>query len=180
MVISKRFPGWQAVASVYAIIVLFVYGWTVYWIIWKLPSWIYYLKMTEILSIICYALVVNLLESMVFILGVLLLCLLAPKAWFADRFGPAGTLLSILLGFMLIYFSAPIQAADTFSYTPLIQIGVFFLIALGLAMFLPRYQRVAAFLDLLADRAKVFLYISLPVSVVALIVVIVRDLFLRT
>lgn len=176
MGISKRLPGWQAILSVYAIIVLFVYGWTVYWILWKLPSWIYYLTTAEILLIICYAMVVNLLESLAFFLGVLILGIVAPKAWFADRFGPVGSLLSILLGFMLIVFSAPIRAAESFSYTPLIQIGILVLAAFGLAMLLPRYRPASALLEQLADRAKIFLYISLPVSLVSLLIVIFRGL----
>jgi hypothetical protein len=178
LVISKRFPGWQAVTSVYAIVVLIVYGWTVYWILWKLPSWIYYLTFPEILLVVSYSMVVNLLESLAFILGVLILSYLVPKAWFTDRFCSAGSLLSILLGAVLMKFSARIQAADSFSYTPLIQIGVLFLAAIFVAIIVTRYRLVANLLDLVADRAKIFLYISLPVSVIALIVVAIRNLFI--
>jgi hypothetical protein len=157
-------------------IVLLVYGWTVYWIAWKFPSWIYYLTTSEILWIICYAMVVNLLESLMFIFGVLVLGFLVPKAWLADRFGPSGTLLSLLIAGVLMYFSEPIQLADKFSYTPLIQLGISFVVALGIAMLLPLYGPAAAFLDLLADRAKIFLYISLPVSLASLVIVVVRNL----
>jgi hypothetical protein len=157
-------------------IVLLVYGWTVYWIAWKFPSWIYYLTASEILWIVCYAMVVNMLESLIFILGVLVLGFVAPKAWLADRFGPSGTLFSILIAGLLMYFSKPIQLAERFSYAPLIQMGISFLVALGIAMLLPLYRPAAAFLDLLADRAKIFLYILLPVSLVSLVIVVVRNL----
>jgi hypothetical protein len=180
LVILKRFPDWSAILSVYAVIVLFVYGWTVYWVLWKLPSWIYYLTTAEILLIICYAVVVNLLESLAFILGVLVLGVVAPKAWFAERFASAGSLLSLLLGLILIGFSAPIRLADSFAYTPLIQIGALSLLALCMAMLVPRYRPVAAFLEQLADRAKIFLYLSLPVSFVSLVIVIFRSLILKT
>lgn len=157
-------------------IVLLVYGWTVYWIAWKFPSWIFYLTTSEILWIICYALVVNLLESLILIFGVLVLGFLVPKAWLADRFGPVGTLLSILMAGVLMYFSQPIQLAERFSYAPLIQMGISFLAAFALATLLSRYRPVAAFLELLADRAKIFLYILLPISLVSLVIVILRNL----
>jgi hypothetical protein len=178
LVISRRFPGWQAVTSVYAIIVLFVYGWTIYWILWELPSWIFYLTVSEILLVFSYSMVVNLLESLAFIFGVLILSILLPGAWFRDRFSSAGSLLSMLFGVTLIHFSGQIQAADNFSYAPLIQMGIFFIGAICIAILLSRFQPVAAFLDLLSDRAKIFLYISLPVSIVSLIVVIFRNLVL--
>jgi hypothetical protein len=176
LVISNRFPGWQAVTSVYAMIVLLVYGWTIYWITWKFPSWIYYLTILEILWMICYAMVVNLLESLLFMIGILVLGILVPRAWLADRFAASGSLLSILIAGILMYFSAPIQLEEKFSYTPLIQMGISFLIASGIAMLLPLYPPIAAFLDLLADRAKIFLYILLPVSLLSLVIVIVRNL----
>jgi hypothetical protein len=157
-------------------VVLFVYGWTVYWILWEFPSWIFYLTLTEILLVVSYSMVVNLLESLVFIFGVLILSTLLPRAWFRDRFSSAGSLLSMLLGVMLIHFSGQIQSADSFSYTPLIQIGFFFVAALCLAILLSRYRPVATFLDLFSDRAKIFLYISLPVSILSLVIVILRNL----
>jgi hypothetical protein len=126
--------------------------------------------------IVSYSMVVNLLESLALISGMLILSFLIPRAWFADRFSSSGSLLSILLGLVLIYFSNQIQSAENFSYTPLIQIGLLFTAALCLAILLSRFHPVANFLDLLADRAKIFLYISLPVSLVSLIVVILRNL----
>jgi hypothetical protein len=173
---TSRFPGWQAVTSVYAIVVLLVYGWTVYWLLWELPSWIYYLTLSEILLIVSYSMTVNLLESLAFILGVLLLSYLIPKAWLADRFSSAGSLFSMLVGIVLIYFSRQIQAEESFSYTPLIQMGIFFLAATCLALILTRFKPVANFIDLLADRAKIFLYISLPVSILSLVIVVFRNL----
>jgi hypothetical protein len=164
------------VTSVYAIIVLLVYGWTAYWIAWKFPSWMYYLTISEILWIICYTMAVNLLESLVLIFGVLVLGFLMPKAWLAERFGPSGTLLSILIAGILMYFSGPIQSAEHFSYTPLIQMGILLLVAFGTAMLLPLYRPVASFVDLLADRARIFLYILLPASLVSLVIVILRNL----
>jgi hypothetical protein len=120
--------------------------------------------------------VVNLLESLAFILGVLILGFLLPKTWFADRFIPAGSLLTILLGLMLIRFSSQIQSADNFSYIPLIQMSVYFVVAICITLLLSRFQPVAAFLDFLSDRAKIFLYISLPVSILSLVIVILRNL----
>jgi len=173
---AGRFPGWQAVTSVYAVAVLLVYGWTAYWIVWELPSWIYYLTLPEILLVISYTMVVNLLESLAVMVGVLLVSFVVPRSWFADRFSAAGSLLSIVVGLVLMYYSGPVQSAESFAYAPLIQMGLLFLAGLGLAILLARWRPLADFLDLLADRARIFLYLSLPFSALALLVVIIRNL----
>jgi hypothetical protein len=104
LAIYKKIPNWPAIASVYAIAVIFIYGWTAYWFIWKLPSWIYYLSITEILTLIAYSAFANLLESLLVFSVPLVLAIILPKKWFFDRFVSAGSLLGLLIGGYLIYF----------------------------------------------------------------------------
>jgi len=175
LAIFKKIPNGSAIASVYAVTVILIYGWTAYWFIWKLPSWIYYLSITEILTIAAYSAFANLFESLLIFSAPLALTIIFPKQWFLDRFISAGGLLVLLLGGYLIYFPS-ISAAGSFSYAPLIQAVVFFIVAIGLSILASRVHIVSNLIETFADRAKVFLYLSLPVSVLSVFVVVVRNL----
>jgi hypothetical protein len=161
---------------VYAITVLIIYGWTVYWFIWRLSSWTYFLYVNEILVIGAYSAAVNLFESLILLSVPVVLTIILPKQWFSEHFISSGGLLNMLLGGYFIYFSSISEAADSFSYAPLIQAVVFFIGAIGLSIFASRIRLLSDFVVSFADRAKIFLYISLPVSVLSVFVVIVRNL----
>jgi hypothetical protein len=176
LAIFKKIPNWSDIASVYAIAAFIIYGWTVYWFIWRLPSWSYFLYFKEILVIGAYSAAANLFESLLLLSVPLVLTILLPKQWFSERFISAGGLLNILIGGFFIYFSSISEAADSFSYAPLIQAIVFFVIALGLSIFISRVRLVSNLIASFADRAKIFLYLSLPVSVLSVLVIIVRNL----
>jgi hypothetical protein len=72
-----------------------------------------------------------------------------------------------------LYISA---AAVSFSYTPLIQAIVFFIAAIGLSISASRVHTISSSIAFIADRAQIFLYLSLPISVLSVFVVIVRNL----
>jgi len=176
LVIFKKIPNWSDIASVYAIEVFIVYGWTIYWFIWKLSSWVYYLNYKEILVIGAYSAVVNLFESLLLLFVQLAITVLLPRPWFSDRFVSTGGLISVLLGGYFIYFSSLSEEAGSFSYTPLIQAVIFFGGAIGLSILISRVRVVSSLIASFADRAKIFLYLSLPISALSVFVVIVRNL----
>jgi hypothetical protein len=123
-----------------------------------------------------YSAAVNLFESLLLLSVPLVLTVSLPKKWFAERFISAGGLLSLLLGGYFIYFSSVSEAAGSFSYTPLLQAVVFFIVAIGLSIFMSRVRVISSLITSFADRAKIFLYLSLPVSVLSVFVVGIRNL----
>jgi hypothetical protein len=174
--LNSRLLKLTQVIPVYALIVMLVYGWIIYWFIWRFPSWSYFLSVKEILAIGAYSVVVNLFESLIVLCAPLVWTLLLPKQWFSERFMSSGGLLSLLIGGYIIYFSSVSEAADSFSYTPLIQASVFFIIAIGLSILVSRVHVVSNLISSFADRAQIFLYLSLPVSALSVFIVIVRNL----
>jgi hypothetical protein len=102
--IIKRVPKLQQIAPVYAVIVMMVYGWTIYWYLWKFPSWTYYLSLPDILSILAYSLSTNIIESLAILAILIVLCILLPRNWFYDSFIVRGSVAVILLLGYLMYF----------------------------------------------------------------------------
>jgi len=174
--LSSRLPGLQQAASVYAVIVLFVYGWTIYWFLWKLPSWLYFMTAPELLAVFSYSMVMNLLESLCVLLLPVGLSLLLSERWFRDQFVARGVSLSVvLLGFLMYYSNLIAQLAGLPSYLGWLLLGVFaaavlIVVVVGKVGFLRRG------LEEISERMIIFLYLSIPISAISLIVVMVRNL----
>ena len=176
MNILKKIPDHSTMLSVYAISVMFVYGWTMYWFIWNFPSWIYYLTISEIVSIAAYSAVSNLLESLIILCLPLLFALILPANWVSDRFIAFGALQVAFIDALLMYYAHFFQAETSFSFEPFFWIPVFLAVSLGLAIMLAKIRLVADVVGLFADRAKIFLYLSIPLSIVSIFVVVIQNL----
>lgn len=176
MAIKNKLPHLAEVYPVYAIIVILTYGWTIYWALWKLPSWLDFLPLGEIGAIFCYLMATNLLESLLTLSGLMLISLILPKKWFRDVFVSRGSVLaaSVLVSIMIFeyHFDKP---SDYFSRLPL-YLPLILLMASILAFLAGRIRNVRKGVELFAENAVIFIFISLPVSVLSLIVVVARNL----
>ena len=154
-----------------------VYTWTLFTSFWKLPSWLFFLQAGEILSIYAYAFVVNFVESLLLLMIVLLPALLLPRAWWADTFIPrAFALILIVLGSAALHMSlyrTPDTRAVFISGQLLWWIGTL-LPALLLTWVAGRVKWIRSALENMADRFVIFLYIYLPLTLVALLIVVAR------
>lgn len=177
MNLFKKIPSLEKIFPVYAVAVVIVYSWSLLRFFWKLPSWLNYSSVGEISVIFAYMMVVNLIESIVVCLGPILLSIFLPQKWFYDRFITKGTLLvSFGLGY-LIYFANHLNYQNPFPLdlvylTPTIIVAVFVLVFLiDWTGFLDKI------LNELSNRLTVFLYISIPVSLISLLTVLARNIF---
>ena len=175
--LKNHMPEFQQILAVYGVVTLVVYGWTIYWYLWKLPSWLYFMSLSEILTVLAYAMVVNFLESLIVIAVPLVLSLLLPVSWFRDKFVARGTiLLVILLVFLMQYVTLittligiPPGIGTNVLFAVIATIAVVFLV--GRVAFLRKVVEEIAF------RAVIFVYIFVPLTAVSFLVVIVRNVF---
>lgn len=177
----SKFPKWNDIAPVYAVIVLIIYTWSLLRFFWYLPGWLVFLNLNDIASIFAYMIVLNLIESLVVLLIPLLFSLLLPRSWFYDRFTSRSVSLVLLgLGF-LVYFDSVFLGSSIYvdspfpmymvKWIPLVFVGIIIL-----ACLMDRVRFIRTLLDEIANRALVFLYISIPVSLISLLVVLIRNL----
>ena len=178
MTLLEKLPKPSKLWPVYAVIVLMIYGWTIRWFIWKLSSWLYYLRLDEILAILSYAFTVDLLESLLVLGLIVALALILPKAWFEEEFVARGTLLALLgLGYS-IYIASLFQDRNDFPRSFILRSFPVALIAsLLLSYAAPRLRWAKWALEEFANRATIFLYILVPLSLISLLIVIWRNLF---
>ncbi len=171
LALQNRLPKITQITPVYAMIVLIVYSWTTLQFFWKLPSWLHFLSLTDILSVFAYAMATNLLESLFVLLIPLALAVVLPPKWFSDKFVVYGSSLALLLLGYAMYFSLKLKGVEGVLITiPAIAV-------IGLLMFgIEKIGIARKAIEILSDRAIVFLYLSIPISLISLCVVIVRNL----
>jgi hypothetical protein len=178
---AGRLPDRQRILGVYAVIVVLVYSWTLYTSFYKLPSWMFYLTIGQILSVYAYAFSVDLLESILALVGVLFLDLtlflaLKNKEEFQSR--SILTVLVVLITslFRLISFKG-YQDIQGFLSGELTWWVIALLLGLALAVIAPKNKWVRKIFEGIAERSIIFLYIYLPLSLISLIVVVFRNIF---
>ncbi len=179
MGIFKRIPQWNQIAPVYSVIVLVVYGWTILWFFWQLPSWRFFLDTGEILSALAYSLATNFLESLVAICALLIFCIILPRKWFYESFIARGTSLSMLGLGGLIYLAFQIQdyvTRSSFSYR-LSTLAVGVVVVLAAAFALSEIRVLRKVLEIIADRTTIFLYLFLPASFGSILFLLIRWIF---
>jgi len=166
--------------GVYATAVFLVYGWTLLTSFWKVPSWLFYLSLDEILAIYAYSFVVDFFESVLVLLGLILVGFVLPSRWWNDRFISMGMIWLIVIegSIMLrLYEIRSPELWDVFVH----QQGTWwaYTVALGLLLSLvvARVGWLQSGLVSLSDRLVVFLYIYMPLTVISILVVLFRNIF---
>ena len=177
MGISSRFPKWKELAPVYAVIVMMVYGWTIILFSYRLPGWLYSLNLGEILNNLAYSISVNFLESLVVLLGVVLLSVILPGVAFRDAFISRGVILSALTLGLMMYIASQFSTkqyypSEIIRWSPLILAGIGVV-----AFFVGRVALLRRVVEWFADRAIIFLYISIPFSLISLAAVFAQVVF---
>lgn len=177
---QKRLPEFQAILQVYAVIAVIFSGWTIVAFLRKIPSWLLTLNMGEIFNLFSYSMFVNLVESLIVLLLLLVACVLLPPRVFRDDFGARGAILSIgVLGSLMLYLRMMMQfGMENVSRLLIPPLVVLLLTAFFLAfsskLRVARFVRSAALW--ISDRLVVFLFILIPLFVLLSVYVLFRNI----
>jgi hypothetical protein len=170
--VLERIPNTKHLLPVYGLIVMLVYGWSLYQFFWNIPGWLKFLTVSEIGAVLAYTLATDLFESILVLFGLIIIAVVLPTKWFRDDFILRGgvSVLYLLVFFMVISYNVP----------PLDQViskyGLRVLIDFAFLHFvLGEVRLLRKFIGSLADRSTIFLYLSIPSSALALVVVLVRQ-----
>ena len=175
--LQERLPTRSELLGVFAATVLIVYTWTIYVSFWKLPSWLFFLNVGEILSIYSYAFLLNFLECLMLLCASLVIGLVLPRRIWSEAFVARGlVLVVILLGSAQLHLAQypTLDLLDAFIESQMRWWFHTFWIAALVAWIAGRVGWIKQGLEQMADRFSVFLYVYLPLTIMGLIVVIVR------
>lgn len=177
MNIVKKIPGLEKVVPVYAVIVVMIYTWSLLHFFWRLPSWLNFSTLGEIAVLFSYTVVVNLIESILVLLALVMFSMILPSKWFYDQFVSKGSSL-VLLGLGSLMAFNQYLLDDILS--PLMMLAKFLAaiaIIFILIFLIDRIGILKKGLEELANRMVIFLYIWIPISAIALLTVLIRNIF---
>ena len=144
---------------------------------WQLPSWLLSLNVGEILSIFAYAMLDALSETLFILALALILAALLPPRFLRDDFTVRGSwiviglLLPLLIFFILFDKFSVVLVQYIFPWTI-----VTALLAASLAFLSARVSFLRSAALLLSDRLTIFLYLFVPLTVISLIAVAIRNI----
>lgn len=151
-----------------------VYSWTTLWFNYNVPGWLRGLSIGDVFSIFTYSMATNFLESIVVLAGIILFSMILPRKLFLDAFVARGAGLAILgLGFMMLiakqFSTKAYYPAELIRWAPAVFVAILLIV-----FFLGRISFLRRVLEVLADRAIIFLYISIPISILSLLAILIR------
>lgn len=178
--ISERMPDAKSLLAVYAFIVTMVYSWTLFTSFYKLPSWLFYLSIGQILSVYAYAFYIDLIDSLIALTVILVIdftifFFLKNKEEFQSR---SMILAGILLGTSMLRLALFQNYEDITAFLSgeLLWWAIAIPLGLVLAAFAPRIKLVRTIFEGFAERATVFVYIYIPLSLISLVVLFIRNI----
>jgi hypothetical protein len=177
MALAKRLPTLKQLAPVYAIIVIFTYSWSLFQFFWRVPSWQNFSSLGEILVMLSYLITVNFMESLLLLFCITLVLMMLPISWGYDQFLVKGSLLVVILLGFLAYRNQQVYPSKVLFELSSRQWALWLGIQ-ALILFAPlkKFPAVNRIVEEIADRLVIFLYIFIPVSLVSVAVVLLRNI----
>jgi hypothetical protein len=165
------------VVPMFASCVFLVYSWSILTFLHRLPGWMLHLSIQEILGMFAYALASALVESLTIPFLLVVPATLLPARYFRDKFAAHGTLTMLVVAFWAVVFQYIYASTRKWDSHKMLLWSVLFLSSLLLSwMLVQRLERLEKVLNWLGERLTAFLYIYVPLGLLGLVVVLVRNI----
>lgn len=152
-----------------------VYSWTIIHFLWRLPGWLYFLSVGEVMTVYAYSMVTNLFESLFILCLPLGLSFILPRTWFSDSFIARGITVAFSCLAYIVYLLNQFESRDDYPRAEVRLLPVVLLVSIALAFLIGRVKLIARAIEFFAEQTTVFLYITIPLSLLSLLVVFVRS-----
>jgi hypothetical protein len=177
--ILNRLPDRISFVNVYAVVVTISFSWTMVNSFWLVPSWLYYLNVGQVASLYAYLFVFGFAESVLLMVGCLLIALILPAAWWKEKFIPRSTAaVIVVMGSLFLsafQFRDP-EVREQFVAAQPIWWLVTFAVAFAFAWLAGRARWLGRVLENIADRCVILLFIYMPLTALSILVVLARNI----
>ena len=167
----KRLPRFPDIVSVYAVIASMLFAWAMLLFFWYVPSWLHFMSFDDLFSVFCYVMASSFIESISFLSLLLAASFFLPQKYLRDEFVPCGTAITLCaIGLIMLYDSNKINIS-------LSKFAAILVLSTVIASFLStKIYPMRKALIWLSDRLTVFLYILIPLSVLSIFAIIIRNI----
>jgi hypothetical protein len=183
--IHRRLPARHESLQVFGVVLFAVFGWSIRGFLYKIPSFTLYFDLTANLTILAYMLAFALLESALVMLFLLLLSVIFPARAFQHGFAYKAFIIILVAttasitfeSWYKIAFFKDMMAGMSYMVTPfLIGIAVSILLLIALLWVFHAWPRLQKVVSVLMEQLSIFTYIYVPLGLVGLVVVLIRNL----
>jgi hypothetical protein len=174
-IFRKRSISLQDIGLVFAACIIPIHLWAILNLLHELPAWFIRLSLGELAGVIAYTQSFALLESLLVLACLLILGLLIPSQWIANRF----VVLSSLLIFIVSLWSVVVQynydLIRTWGLRQFLPWMILFLISMAAPFFVIRVEKSSMLIKTIVKRLAVLSVLYVIVDVVSVIVVVLRN-----
>lgn len=181
----RRLPARSEAIQVFGVVLFTVFGWSIRGFLYKIPSFTLYFGLSSNLAILCYMLAFALLESAL-VMGLLLVVSVAlPSRFYQEGFGYKSFVILLVAAAAAIVFESwyridffkDIMAGLDYPLPPFLIGTAASVVLLAALLWLfgiwPRLQKIA---HILMEQFSIFTYIYVPLGLLGLLVVLIRNL----
>ncbi|MFW6042503.1 MAG: hypothetical protein ACOC9C_02350 [Chloroflexota bacterium] len=160
-----------------AVAALPIYSWSIFFFLERFTGWLYYLTVWEIAGIFAYTQAFALVESLLVVAGVVLVALVLPRRLLRADLVPMGTAIILLSALWAIVAQYNDHILRELSLPMLLLwVGIYALSIVAAWFLLYRSRRAKQLMTRVAERVSILLYLYLPLSLLCLVIVLLRNL----
>lgn len=175
---SERFPSKGEIVPVFASCVFSVFSWSIVWFLNVMPGWLLYLSIGDILGILAYTQAFALLESSLILFVLIILAAVLPTQLLRLRFVAQGSMVVFVTTFWLVLFQLIFEPVmlNWSSSQLFLWLGLALTSIVLACILIHRSSRTRKAITALAERLTVFLYVYIPLGILGLLIVIIRNI----
>ncbi len=172
----SRFPSRSDMWLTFSSIIFVINVWAIINILRAIPSWILSRTIWEMIGIISYPLTFALIESLLFLAGLILLAVILPKQILRCNFVALGSFSALLgtLGMILAHFYG-----EELGIWMLRDFGKYLIVLIGIVIvgWVPVYyfNRLKKTIELIANRLTPLSTVYLALDIIAVMVIVIRN-----
>lgn len=181
MKLCSRFPGRQEIVPVLSLILFVVYSWTIFRMIYQVPSWLMSHTKYGLFSLSVYVFAFALLESLLLTGFILLICLVFPRPYFKEHFVSQGSFIVLTCTAWAVAAQFLREGIRTSSLTEIILFILVFLLSIMVVTILSKWllvklPRLDEVIVSLVERTTIFAWIYVPIGLFSTVVVFIRNI----
>lgn len=152
------------------VIAFIVYSWSILEFLKNLPAWIKFLSPGEIFIVFSYVMFGDLIESAVFLVLIMFVSMILPMKLLRDEFALRGSIIAFaVLGSIVLYWVCLYPGNLILSLMIIVLSMTFFFVVAK------KIKIINRGVTWFSERLSVFLYLYIPISLISILVVIIRN-----
>jgi hypothetical protein len=178
-IFRERLPQRKDILYVYGGVVFAIYSWAIRGFLMQLSSLRLYHTLGEIVAIFAYVMAFALIESLVLMSSLIIAGIILPGKWFREGFAYKGFVTVLVAGIAMITLQSYLFSLN-YEIPPMeviyLGLGITLILLISLLWSFQNMPQLQTFSLAVQERLHIFIYFYIPLGLVGLAVVVLRNL----